>query len=324
MANSGKRPVSTSVLTRQTILALGALIAVPLLFYPKRLGLPLFELSPVVSLVEWLFYLAVFSLIGSRLPGSTRVLTAGFTVISRLGLGMILGSIVAWTHSMPWTKTVAEMMWSYPLSLVLHLLLAPVVLLPVWEHLMTQPSSLKQRRRVVGLAPSRPRPVRPIHHASGSRTTVATKVASASDPAQGNVPGMAEPTLDDAVSYVGEYQGVRMCWVVDHEGLPLAVWQRQQYSADADFWAPVSVEAADFHRKRLSAEGACRPQRIEVRTDQGRLIAEAVGDYWLGVLADPDADDLISIRLSRALEMTANYLQKAGRAHAGAGEAHYV
>jgi predicted regulator of Ras-like GTPase activity (Roadblock/LC7/MglB family) len=159
---------------------------------------------------------------------------------------------------------------------------------------------------------------KPVRRAYGSRT------ASASDSISAAPASRAQPGLDDVVSYLGEYQGVRMCWIVDFEGLPLAVWQRQQYSADADFWAPIAVESADFHAKRLSLGGPCRPERIEVRTDQGRLISEAVGDFWLGVLTDPDADDLIAVRLVRAREMIMNYLQDTGDRYAVAAEEHYV
>ena len=123
---------------------------------------------------------------------------------------------------------------------------------------------------------------------------------------------------------MGEYDGVRLCWVVDAEGLPLAVWQRQSYSVDADYWAPISIEGVDYHRQRLSQNGDCLPKRLDVRTDQGRLIMESVGEVWLGVLTEPEVDDLISVRLSRACEMIANQLQVTRRKYSGAAEAHYV
>ncbi|HUU46965.1 MAG TPA: hypothetical protein VM118_14655 [Acidobacteriota bacterium] len=314
----------TAVLARQTVLALGALIAIPLLFYPKRLGLPSFELTPVVSLIEWIFYVGVFALAGSRLPGSTRVVAAGFTVVCRLGLGMVLGTFVAWTHTKPWGRTVAETMWSYPLSLILHVLLVPIVMRPVWERVWSVSTVRPRgRRRTVGLVTSRARPTRPARHAYGSRTAAPIRSAGVT----GSTPSgtyATEPSLDSAAAYVGEYHGVRMCWIVDREGLPLAVWQRQQYSTDADFWAPISIEAVDFHVRRLSLVEACRPERFEIRTDQGRLITEAVGEFWLGVLTDPEADDLIGVRLSRAREMITTYLRESGRRYTHAGEAEYV
>jgi predicted regulator of Ras-like GTPase activity (Roadblock/LC7/MglB family) len=134
-----------------------------------------------------------------------------------------------------------------------------------------------------------------------------------------------EPSFDDAVSYVGEYAGVRLCWIVDRDGLPIAVWQRQLYTGDADFWAPVSIEMIDFHRHRLSNGGdECQPDRLEVRTNQGRLVVESVRDMWLGVLTDPDADDLISVRITRAREMIARHLHAEGGPTVAAGEVQYV
>jgi len=311
-----QRTIPAGVLMRQTILYTGAVIAVPLVFYPKRLGFPTFDLNPTIGLLEWGFYLGVFIVVGLGVPWSTRVVAAGFTVVYRLVTGVVLGSLVAWAHMRPWGGTVAEMMWSYPLAFIPQVLLAPVVLRPVWERLLAEGAGRPSRHRV---DPQR-RVVIGDHPAARLGATAARVAAS-------TLPGNArphEPSLDDAVSYVGEYDGVRMCWIVDAEGLPLAVWQRQQYTGDADFWAPVGVEMADFHRRRMSAAGSCRPERVEVRTDQGRVIVEAVGDFWLGVLTDPEADELINLRLSRAREMVARHLQENGRRYVGAGEVHYV
>jgi hypothetical protein len=97
------------------------------------------------------------------------------------------------------------------------------------------------------------------------------------------------------------------------------------YTGDADFWAPVSVEMVDFHRSRLSTGGdVCQPDRLEVRTNQGRLVVEAVRDVWLGVLTDPDADELISVRITRAREMIAKHLNAEGGLTVAAGEVQYV
>jgi len=236
-------------------------------------------------------------------------------------LGNVDYDPIAFSHSKPWSAAVNEMLWSYPTALLLHVLLVPIIMRPIWERMMGDTRIERRRRPKPKSLKSRPRiSTRPAKAAYGSRTAWNT-AGSLSGAEFGSG---SQSVLDDAVSYVGDYHGVRMCWIVDGEGLPLAVWQRQQYSGDADYWAPVSVEAAEFHRRRLSVTGPCLPERVEIRTDQGRVIVEAVGANWLGVLTDRETDDLINVRLGRARDMVANYLQESGRRYVAAGEASYV
>lgn len=292
------------------------LVLVPLVLYPKAFGFPSFDLNPVTGLVEWVFYAAVLSFVTNQLSFSTRIVAAGFTVVFRLAIAAGSGCLVGWFHGKPLSQTVIEVMWSYPMALVPHVLFAAVVTGPLWEHLMaTRPARRIPRQTgrktfvAPAITPSSPR----THSASASRVASAAGLAG------------HEPSFDDAVSYVGEYAGVRLCWIVDRDGLPIAVWQRQMYTGDADFWAPVSIEMIDFHRRRLSNGGdECQPDRLEVRTNQGRLVVESVRDMWLGVLTDPDADDLISVRITRAREMIARHLHAEGGPIVAAGEVQYV
>lgn len=295
------------------------LILIPLVLYPRGFGFPPLDLNPAVGVFEWAFYVAVLSMSAGRLPFSTRVVAAGFTVVFRLGLGATSGCLIGWVHNLPWSQVVVEAMWSYPLALIPQVLAVAVITSPLWEHLMSVRPSPRMARR----AAHRVRPSFATAHAA-SRTAFAP-AASASRVASASNALTHEPSFDDAVSYVGEYSGVRLCWIVDRDGLPVAVWQRQHYTGDADFWAPVSVEMVDFHRHRLSTGGdACRPERIEIRTNQGRLVVEAVRDVWLGVLTDSDADDLISVRITRAHDMIAKHLHAESGQIAAAGEVQYV
>jgi|GEM_PF-2818138 len=323
MAETTAQPLPRGVLIRQTFVAVGAMIAIPLLLYPRRLGFPDLGLNPLFSLLEWGFYFGVFTLAGARLSTSTRFMSAGFTVLARLVVGAALAVLVAVGHDMPWKTVAVEILWSYPVAVIVLVLLMPIVLRPVWEHLMGEGVNRGTSRRAVGFGGKRALVQRPLRRAYGSRAAGGGENRILGPVhLEASQPGQA--TLDDAVSYVGGYHGVRLCWIVDGEGLPLAVWQRQHYSEDAEYWAPISIEAADFHRRRLSVTGPCQPERIEVRTDLGRVIVESVGSYWLGVMTDNETDDLIGVRLGRARDMIAHYLQEAGRRYVGAGEAHYV
>jgi hypothetical protein len=293
--------------------ALG-LVLIPVVLYPKGFGFPPLDLNPAIGLLEWAFYVAVLSVSTTRLPFSTRVVAAGFTVVFRLTIGAISGCIVGWTHNAPLSQTVVEIMWSYPLALIPQVLASAVATGPLWEQLMSAGPARRSARRVA----------RPAF-ATSATSPVSAPSASASRVASSAHALTHEPSFDDAVSYIGEYSGVRLCWVVDRDGLPIAVWQRQFYTGDADFWAPISVEMIDFHRRRLSLGGdTCHPDRLEVRTNQGRLVVEAVRDVWLGVLTDPDADELISVRITRARDMIAKHLHAEGGPIVAAGEAQYV
>ncbi len=294
------------------------LILIPLVLYPKGLGFPSFDLNPAVGLLEWVFYVAVLSMSAGRLPFPTRVVAAGFTVVFRLTIGAASGWLVGAVHNVPQSQTVVEMMWSYPMALIPHVLAAAVITSALWEHLM----SVRPSHRPSHSA-GRPKFVTPALSSSAAHarthTATASRVASSSGALN------HELSFDDAVSYIGEYSGVRLCWIVDRDGLPVAVWQRQMYTGDADFWAPVSVEMIEFHRRRLSTGGdPCQPDRLEVRTNQGRLVVESVRDVWLGVLTDPDADELISVRITRAREMIAKHLHAEGGQTVAAGEVQYV
>lgn len=316
MTGKISRSNSGGTLWKRIVVYSALLVLIPLVLYPKLFGFPPLDLNPAVGIFEWAFYVAVLSMSAGRLPFSTRVVAAGFTVVFRFAIGAVSGSLIGWVHDLPVSQTVVETMWSYPMAVIPHVLASAVITSPLWEHLM----SVRPGRRV-GRRPGRP---------AFATTAVAPAMVFAPAASASRVASTAnalthEPSFDDAVSYVGEYSGVRLCWIVDRDGLPIAVWQRQHYTGDADFWAPVSIEMIDFHRRRLSMHGdSCQPDRLEVRTNQGRLVVEAVRDVWLGVLTDTDADELISVRIARAHDMIAKHLHAEGGQIVAAGEVQYV
>jgi hypothetical protein len=289
----------------------------PLLPYPSTLGLGLFGVPPLLGLVEAALYLGAFSFLARWLTVPQRLAGAVLTVLYRHTLGAACGTLVAISNSLPWGQSVALAIWSYPPALLLHLLTAPLVMHAVLKELWG--------REVRGS----PRALfSPVHGGVPRKVGSPARYDSRHQAGRGAIVPRAGshrlPGLDDAVAYVGEYDGVRMCWMVDHEGLPLAVWQRQEYTGSADFWAPTSLEIVEFDRRCLSVGGEVRPQRVEVRTDAGRIILEAVGEFWLGVLTDRDADELIGLRLSQSRDMILKHLQERRAQYVGLQEARYV
>jgi hypothetical protein len=310
------------VLIRQTILWTGLLTVIPLMAYPRTLGLGQFGFHPAFGLLEWALYYGVFRMLLPALTSGQRLLAAGFTVVYRLVCATLFAMLASVNQHAGWLDTMAIGMWSYPFAMLPQIIGAPLVLLSVWKHVFAErpaaPVRTAPHRRVhVSKPPARQRPlptaVGALHAAPRSAGSSGSFRAK-----------QEERSFDDAVSYVGEYTGVRMCWLVDMDGLPLAFWQKQDYTGTVEFWAPISIDIIDYHRNRLANGGDARPERVEVRFDAGRVILEAAGEFWLGVLTERDTDELVNVRLSQAHDMVLKYLQERRATYADLQEAHYV
>ncbi len=308
---------TVSTVVRQTILLTGALSVLPLLPYPNTFGMGMLGAGPWLGAVETLLYLGILSLLARWLTAPQLIVGAVLTFAYRAALGAASGSLLAASNNVPWGESVSLTLWSYPIAVFPHILAAPLVVRSILKAFWDEERPYSRRRampvtastvsrRADGLARTEPTP-RIVQHAATARAVTHNM-----------------PALDNAMSYIGEYDGVRMCWLVDHEGLPLASWQRQEYTGSVEFWAPISVEIVEFNRRCLSAGGDVRPLRVEVRTDAGRIILETAGEFWLGVLTDRETDELIGLRLSQSREMILKHLQERCAQYSGLQEARYV
>ncbi len=307
----------TAVAVRQIILWTGVLAVLPLLLYPKTVGLGHFKFHPAIVLVEWLIYFVALLFLVPTLKGSQRFIASGMTVVYRLVCALLFAGLAAFNNNYGFQDTASMAMWSYPFTVLLHVFSAPLVLRAIWKIVYAEPAP--KPRFAMSTSYSTPRP-------SGSSTTgtvtaapklVATRPAnSAGRTASHGAAPDNTPDLDAAVAYVGEYTGIRMCWMVDREGLPLAFWQRQDYTGAVEYWAPTSIEMVRFNQYCLSRGGEVEPQRIEIRSSAGRVILEAVDDFWLGVLTDYEVDDLVGVRLTQARDMMLKYIQRRRHSYA--------
>lgn len=318
MASDRFNHMGSAAIIRQTILWTGMLAVIPLLTFPRTFGLGSFAFHPVFGLLEWGLYFALFVALLPWLNTPQRLLASGFTVVYRLTCAALFGVLAALNNDFGLVDTMAVGMWSYPMAVLPHVICAPLAMRSVWSAVYPQ---RPPRGRLAGFQRRR-RPVRPmvVPAAVGARYTAATSAV----PSKRTTVHKETPDFDDAVSHVGGYGGVRMCWVVDSEGLPLAFWQRQDYTGAVEFWAPMSIELAEFNRRMLSVGGEVLPQHIETRFEAGRLVMQAVDEYWIGVLTDRDTDDLIVVRLTQARDMVLKHLQERRGAYAGLQEDHYV
>jgi len=281
--------VSKAAVIRQTILLSGAISVFPLVLYPSMLGLPPLSLNPAFGAAEWVLYVLVFLAALPKLSLRRKALAGAVTVLYRLGVAAALGALVSAMHGKPLWQMIWYCMWDYTPAVALHVAFAPFLLQPIYTQVW---------KRGVRFAIDSGR------ESSGARTpgfsfsaspAVSTAARSRLEP--------GEVSFDAATAWVGEFSGVRMALVVDEDGLVVSRWSRQTYSQDADFWAAVAVEMARFHQHWPASADAVDLRRLEVETTSGKLTIRRAGTFWLTVLTETEAGELVSVRVAQAVEM---------------------
>lgn len=114
--------------------------------------------------------------------------------------------------------------------------------------------------------------------------------------------------LQTAVDYLAEYAGVNGAVVADHEGLivacsPPSVFKGEFYAA----LGPEIFKIIDNNINKLIDPGC---KFISIKTEEKWLTVAAILNFFLIVLADKKADDLLNVRIQRTLDMVANHINE--------------
>ncbi len=111
-----------------------------------------------------------------------------------------------------------------------------------------------------------------------------------------------------AVEYVTEYAGVKGALISDSEGLTII--KSPDDGFDGDFCAAMGLELVNIVDKNLRglAEPGC--EFLSVKTGEDWITVAKSSIFYLIVVAERKADDLLSVRISRALEMITTYMKE--------------
>lgn len=298
--------VSKAAVIRQAILLSGAICVFPMVLYPATLGLPKFSVHPVYLFAEWTLYFLLYLALLSRMSVSRRFIAAGVTVVYRLSLCTLFGSLIAAIHGLPLWETVRHSVWEYPPALILHLLFAPFILRPLYNKAWDRRKRFALHRGHQKQAAQQSRgfsfPEHPTSMMDGH---------SALDP--------GDISFDAATAWIGDYSGVRACLLVSGEGLVISHWAREAYSQDAEYWAAVSMEMVRFHHHWPTAGDNVNLRRLEVETDSGKLTVRQAGQFWLVILTEAEAGELVTVRVTQAVDMIEKHYQNRYSALCSAG-----
>jgi hypothetical protein len=115
--------------------------------------------------------------------------------------------------------------------------------------------------------------------------------------------------FERAVNYVGESSAVKMCLIIDEEGLILSQFSR--CDEEADFWAPLVLVIEKNNRSLLGQYGRGEEvDKIDICTRNLRVIQCRIEHLILMVLTEREIDETIHIRVSQAMEMTRKYMSE--------------
>jgi predicted regulator of Ras-like GTPase activity (Roadblock/LC7/MglB family) len=109
-----------------------------------------------------------------------------------------------------------------------------------------------------------------------------------------------------SLDYLTEYTGVRSAVICDHEGL--VVSRSPQDDGHDELYAAAGLELI-----RIVDEGLARMVNpgcdiLSLKTGEDWVIVARASIFYLIVRANRNVDDLLSVRVSRSLEMISSYM----------------
>ncbi|MEE9554884.1 MAG: roadblock/LC7 domain-containing protein [candidate division Zixibacteria bacterium] len=111
-----------------------------------------------------------------------------------------------------------------------------------------------------------------------------------------------------AVEYLTDYSGVKCALIADSDGLIIISSPAADF--DGELCAAVGLDLVDLLDKNLRgiAESGC--EFLTVKTGADWITIAKTSIFYLIVIAERKADDLLGVRISRALEMISSYMKE--------------
>ncbi|RKX25803.1 MAG: hypothetical protein DRP45_05065 [Candidatus Zixiibacteriota bacterium] len=302
---------------QQILLYSLAVLVLPLVLFPSRLGMDLADGGIVNLLYEFVFYGFVISFLNR--PGNLIKLVQACSVclVYRLILGGVFGLLTTVLYSMNLGISLSLGMFSYLPTILLQIAIAPFALKPLLSQFyqddpgrkrpMMVVTSMEENVRVSTSSPTA-ESVNPVS------TDVPMSVSSQTDqaPSASFTPGLESVVRQDAfgraVRYIGEHASVHLAAIVDHEGLLLSSFKRGDI--DSEEWAPLALLFFEKSSEVLDRRSLGVPSRLDMLLDDRKLnIARDTYGYMI-VVSDRDADEMLNIRINQALEMVRKYVSE--------------
>ncbi len=307
----------TGRVARQLLLISLLVLLIPLVLFPDRLGTSLAKVSLLNAVWELMYYGVVAVVLTQRAPFVRLLQVAGVCLIYRLVLGAAFGLLVTAVYSLDIEVSMTLGMSSYLPAIILHVAVAPFALWPLTTQLRRPTERPARPARVSARAPGAatrepaagaPDRVRPLglltDPAAVAGPGPVTPLHTDSPPAQTPVEANG---FERAARYLGEDGSVRAALVVDQEGLLLGHFHRG--SLEAEDWAPFALMFHAAAGSVLRRAGWKSAEKLDCEVDHHRVVVAQEGSWWLLVLAERHASEVLNIRINQSLEMIRKYVE---------------
>ena len=274
---------------QRLLIVLGFFLAVvPLAFFPHDLGVKINTTPFVVFPFEILWYFVVYVMLFSGLPLLAPFLYSLVTLGLRLLMGTVFGMLL---YIMFPFETISLMkvgiLTYFPALLIQAALLPFVVKISMGNTIETY---WKERRR--------PKKVfLPSFQPSEEEKEKATEK-----------PEKIQVDLEAALDYVVEYSGVEGIILLDQEGMVIS--KRINADWDDEKIAPVALLLREINSKELGKIDTSPIERMELLSQKLWVSLNNIGDFTLVSLAHRSTDELLNIRILKAVEMIRKYLDE--------------
>ena len=283
---------------RKALILVFLLAVVPMIFFPADFGFDYAGWAgPRLLAAETIFYFLVFFWVFPEAGMGKKIGFALGTLAYRLLAGTVLGIFLSITRSLPMAAALQEGWYAYFPGFFLMAAIAPFLLKSLWGSSLEKPRAARSYEP--GTRPDPPPPsVIPVR-SEGSR-------ARPEAPARHD---LREINFDDALAYIGEQKGVLKAYLVDEDGLVLARFESGGTWED-ELWAAWGLVLVERNKELSSRVDRSDFQSLELSTSSGKVYVQKVLEFYLVAVVEPQADELLNVRLVRASEMIKRHWQE--------------
>lgn len=278
-------------------------MVVPLIFYPKDLGVRWPSSFFLLLALELGWYMLVLFIMFSRASALMVALCAALTLGYRISLGTGFGFLLLTMFSLPLSFSLKLGIHQYMPAFLFQVFMSPFALKSLFGGFMKKTTKAEQE-----LTPFKKKVPQAVFSSATSERTKDKTDGRGSRSLEKEIKLVGGDSLENILHYLREYAGVKAAILVDHEGLIVA----KDSSSDFD-----CEEVASFARclkeendQILEKIGEKNSERIVIYTSDLWISLSQIENFLLLVVSDRHTDELLSVRILQSTGMLKRFLNQ--------------